>query len=55
MSKFANIDVNKVQGADAYRISVASIRTYRKFARSYPEFCLLRNDVGVDVKRELEL
>ena len=54
MSEFANIDVNDVQGADAYRISVASVRTYRKYTRSYREFCLLRNDVGDDVKRELE-
>lgn len=54
MSEFASIDVNNVEGAGTCRLSVASVRTYRKFSKSFRSFCLLRNDVTPEVKELLE-
>ena len=54
MSEFASIDVNNVEGANTTRLSAHSIRTYRRFARSFRSFCLLRNDIPFAVKQLLE-
>jgi len=55
MSEFDSIDVNNVEGAGTSRLSVASIRTYRRYSKSYRSFCLLRNDVAPQVKQFLEM
>ena len=54
MSEFADIDVNDVKGVESYRITPDSVRTYRKYAKSYRSFALLRNDISEESKSELE-